>query len=90
MPRPSTSPRLGRHSVYSVRVSGGPRVKAARAELARNLPVLFPDAPADLMQHIHALWDMQLADSSVEAVTKKFSKFVNFCLQYGLTALPAS
>ncbi len=33
---------------------------------------------------------MQLADTLVVYVTKKFSKFVNFCLQYGLTALPAS
>ena len=89
-PRPSTCPRLGRNCVYSVSASGGPRVQAARAKLAKNLPALFPDAPADLLQHIHALWAMQLADSSVESATKTFSKFVSFCLQYGLTALPAS
>ena len=87
--RPLTSPVLGRGGVYSVRVSGGPRVQAARAELAQNLPAVFPDAPADLLQHIHALWAMQLADSLVVSVTKTFSKFVSFCLQDGFTALPA-
>ena len=70
--------------------SGGPRVQVARAELAKNLPALFPDARADLMQHIHALWAMQLADSSVDSVTQKYSILVSCCLQYGLPALPAS
>ena len=56
----------------------------------RTCQPLFPDAHAGFLRHIHALWAMQLADSLVVPVTTQFSKFVNFCLQYGLNALPAS